>query len=216
MKLPVSPPLLFPLRRFEHEKLKKRKIPGVAYHSLTRSHTADTSHDRLAVQSKRELLSSGDPGFFFLQCDTNSPCHLPFSKITTSRCVSCLCVVFRWTSQPRPSVTQAFAATLLADCCLQPSPAERRNVKYSLLNCQARTVWEPSQAFTVQHCPPSSPLSSNTTKSITFSSSQSRMRPAYLPPPVTHPLPEMPRLLITTLLSPFKTFSPAFILSSCS
>lgn len=86
----------------------------------------------------------------FLQCDTTSPCHLPFSKIRTSRCASCLCVVFRWASQLRPSVTLAFAVMLLADCCLQPSPADKHNVKYSLLNCQARTGWEPNQAFTAQ------------------------------------------------------------------
>lgn len=105
---------------------------------------------------------------FFLQCDTTSPCHLPFSKIRTSRCASCLCVVFRWASQPRPSDTQAFAAVLLADCCLQPSPAERRNVKYSLLNCQARTGWEPSQAFTVQSHWMLPLFKRNPTKSITF------------------------------------------------
>ena len=86
-----------------------------------------------------------------------------FFKIRTSRCASCLCVVFRWASQPRPSITQAFAAMLLADCCLQPNPAVWRNVKYSLLNCQARTGWEPSQAFTVQkHQMP--PPHSNTTR----------------------------------------------------
>lgn len=49
-----------------------------------------------------------------------------------------------------PGVTQAFAALLFADCCLQPNPAVWRRVKYSLLNCQARTGWEPSQAFSVQ------------------------------------------------------------------
>lgn len=87
-----------------------------------------------------------------------------FSKSRTSRCASCLCVVFRWALQPRPSVTQAFAALLLADCCLQPSPVVWYNVKYSLLNCQARTGWEPSQAFTVQSHwmpPPSTAIQPN-------------------------------------------------------
>lgn len=91
-----------------------------------------------------------------------------FSKSRTSRCASCLCVVFRWALQPRPSVTQAFAALLLADCCLQPSPVVWYNVKYSLLNCQARTGWEPSQAFTVQSLWMPPPFNCNPTKSITF------------------------------------------------
>lgn len=111
-----------------------------------------------------------------------------FSKSRTSRCASCLCVVFRWALQPRPSVTQAFAALLLADCCLQPSPVVWYNVKYSLLNCQARTGWEPSQAFTVQsHWMPPLQLQSNQINH--FSCSQSRIRPASFPPPATHPLP---------------------------
>lgn len=145
---------------------------------MTRSHTADTNHDRLAVQSKQELLSSEDPrGFFFFLVffysvtpPANAIC-LFLSEIRTSRCVSCLCVVFRWASQRRPSVTQAFffvAAMLLADCCLQPNPAVWRNVKYSLLNCQARAGWEPCQAFTVASigCPPPTLLqpTSNTTQ----------------------------------------------------
>lgn len=101
-----SHPLFSPLRRFEHEKLKKRKIPGVAYHSLTRSHTADTSRDRLAVQSKRELLSSRSPGllfflllflpFFFFFNSATPPAHAIclFLKSDLPRCVSCPCVAF--------------------------------------------------------------------------------------------------------------------------
>lgn len=138
---------------------------------MTRSHTADTNHDRLAVQSKQELLSSDDPSGVFLQCDTNSQCHLPFSKIRTSRSASCLCVVFRWASQPRPSITQAFAAMPLADCCLQPNPAVWRNVKYSLLNCQAGAGLEPCQACTVDSTisPPTPPnFKRNPIKSTIF------------------------------------------------
>ena len=143
--------------------------------------------------------------FVFLQCDTTSPCHLPFSKIRTSRCAFCLCVVFRWASQPKPSVTQAFASMLLADCCLQPSPAVWRNVEYSLLNCLARTGWEPSQAFTVQwrRIPPPPPpphLKCNPIKIHHSFSSESRDRPVYFPPPTTHPLPEVSRLLGRPLL----------------
>lgn len=149
MRLPVFPPSVFPLSRFEHEKLKKHKFqelritvwPGATQQTPTMT---DSLFKASGSCFHQWIL------VFFLQCDTTSPCHLPFSKIRTSRCASCLCVVFRWASQPRPSVTRAFAAMLLADCCLQPSPAVLRNVKYSLLNCQARTGWAPSQAFTVQ------------------------------------------------------------------
>lgn len=167
---------------------------------MTRSHTADTNHDRLAVQSKQELLSSDDPSGVFLQCDTNSQCHLPFSKIRTSRSASCLCVVFRWASQPRPSITQAFAAMPLADCCLQPNPAVWRNVKYSLLNCQAGAGLEPCQACTVDSTISPLPLqTSNTTQSnqpFFFQPIQNQKSLLHLS--ATHPHPVILRLLWAT------------------
>lgn len=65
MRLPVFSPSVFSPQTIWTWKTWKAQIPGVAYHSLTWSHTADTNHDRLTVQSRRELLSSGDPGGFF-------------------------------------------------------------------------------------------------------------------------------------------------------
>lgn len=121
MRLPVFPPSVFPLRRFEHEKLKKRKFqelritvwPGATQQTPTMT-------DSL-FKASRSCFHQGIL-VVFLQCDTTSPCHLPFSKIRTSRCAFCLCIVFRWASQPRPSTTQAFAAMRLVDCCLHPRP----------------------------------------------------------------------------------------------
>lgn len=149
MRLPIFSPSVFPSDDLNMKNLKSANSRScVSQFDLKPPSRHQPWQTRCSKQTK--LLSSGDPGVF-LQCDTTSPCHLPVSKIRTPRCASCLCVVFRWASQPSPSITQAFAAMLLADCCLQPSLAVWRNVKYSLLNCRARTGWELSQEFTALH-----------------------------------------------------------------
>lgn len=192
MRLPVFPTcFFFSLRWFEHKKnLKKRKFqelritvwPGATQQTPTMT-------DSL-FKARGSCFHQGILVGFFLQFDTTSPCHLPFSKITTSRWAFCLCVVLRWASQPRPSVTQAFPAMLLAGCCLQPSLAVWCNVKYSLLNCQARTAWEPSQALTVQQHWILLFFKHNQTKSITLFAAKPKIRSRYLPPPATRLLPD--------------------------
>lgn len=63
MRLPIFPPLFFPQTIWTW-KTWKAQIPGVAYHSLTWSHPADTNHDRLAVQSRRSSFHQGILVFF--------------------------------------------------------------------------------------------------------------------------------------------------------
>lgn len=151
MRVPVFPPLFFPSDDLNMKNLKSTNSRScVSQFDLEPHSRHQPWQTRCSKQAGAAFIRGSWCFLFFLQCDTTSPCHLPFSKIRPSRCASCLCVVFRWASQPRPSVMRAFAAMLLADCCLQPSLTVWRGVKYSLLNCQARTGWEPSQAFAKQ------------------------------------------------------------------
>lgn len=116
---------------------------------MTRSHTADTNHDRLAVQSERELLSSEDPSvLLFFQRDTTSQCHLPFSKKSQLQDVLPARVLFLGGLHNQGPASRSLL--LLADCCLQPNPTAWRNLKYSLLNCGAGVGLEPYQALTAE------------------------------------------------------------------
>lgn len=146
------------------KNLKSAKIPGVAYHSLTRSHAADTNHDRLAVQSEQEPLSSDHPaavGSFFsslsflppsLQCHTDSQCHLPFFFLKKKNlqealpaCALLLVVVvvfffprWAWLTEAWAPPLTAVAAPAAAARTAEP-PAVWHDVKYSPLNCQSRS-----------------------------------------------------------------------------
>ena len=117
-----------------------------------------------------------------IQCDTTSQCHLRSAKIRTSRFASCLCVVFRWASQPRPSITQAFTAMLLADRCLQANPAVWHNVKYSLLKLSSQSWFGTLPGIhsrEVLHPPQHPQLQKHPNQINDLSSSQSRIRQTY-------------------------------------
>lgn len=115
---------------------------------MTWSHTADTNHDRLAVQSKRELLSSEDPSVLLFSSVTppaNAICLFRKSELQD---VLPARVLFLGGLHNQGPASRSLL--LLADCCLQPNPTAWRNVKYSLLNCRAGVGLEPYQALTAE------------------------------------------------------------------
>lgn len=115
---------------------------------MTWSHTADTNHDRLAVQSERELLSSQDPSVLLFSSVTppaNAICLFLKSELQD---VLPARVLFLGGLHNQGPASRSLL--LLADCCLQPNPTAWRNVKYSLLNCGAGVGLEPYQALTAE------------------------------------------------------------------
>lgn len=146
---------------------------------MTRSHTADTNHDRLAVQSERELLSSQDPSVLLFSSVTppaNAICLFLKSELQD---VLPARVLFLGGLHNQGPASRSLL--LLADCCLQPNPTAWRNVKYSLLNCRAGVGLEPYQAFTADEY-----YTPNFKHGETKSTSRSRIRGAFCHLPATN------------------------------
>lgn len=172
MRLPVPPPPPSPV--FPSDDLNMKNLKSVNSRSWESQFDPEphSRHQPWQTRCSKQAGASFITGIrvLFFVCVT-PPAHAIclFGEIWTSRRAFLFCASFLGRLHNRgPALCKAFAAKLLADCCLQPSLAVWRNVEYSPLKWQARTGWELSHGFT-RISPPLPPLKTQPHKLSFFS-----------------------------------------------